>query len=62
MRKHDENISEEEDDDEENNMNVEQTTLSSSVTHIEITTEGKSFNEIKPQCQHVDDGKIVNLS
>lgn len=58
-RKHDENIAEEETDDKKD---VEQTTSSSSVTHIEITTERRSLHEIKPECQHVDDGKIVDLS
>lgn len=76
MRKHDENIAEkeeeekkEEDEDEkdyednDNDADAEQTT-STRVTHIEITTEGerKFLHEIKPKCQHVDDGKIVDLS
>lgn len=55
-RKYAENISEEDNDDD---ADAEQTT-SMRVTHIEITTEGRS--EIKPKCQHVDDGKIVDLS
>jgi hypothetical protein len=60
-RKHDENIAEEETDDKKDVVEVEQTT-SSTVTHIEITTERRSLHEIKPECQHVDDGKIVDLS
>ena len=59
-RKYAENISEERsDEDNDDDADAEQTT-SMRVTHIEITTEGRS--EIKPKCQHVDDGKIVDLS
>lgn len=62
-RKHDKNIAEERsDEDNDDDADAEQTT-SMRVTHIEITTEGRSLHEIKPKCQHVDDGsKIVDLS
>lgn len=58
MKKHVEETRDYEDNDDD--TDAEQTTTR--VTHIEITTNGRSVHEIKPKCQHVDDGKIVDLS